>query len=255
MSKPRGMPTAGGRRPLLGAEQLAVAASTGDLPTVKRLLAEGVSPDGTPVGHGRTPLISAAYTGSLDVLVALLDAGADPNLCNSHGISPLAIVTDVKLAQHLLAAGADPNVCDKYRDTPLMVHSAYGDNRLDIINLLLDHGARVSWQGKSKNTALHASVNCTTCTANRVIARLIDAGADPNACNDDGFTPLHSVMLVSSLTQAFLPSICALLEAGTPCTPSFSTPHLTPVPLQAPTATSSREPPASTRRHSSCCRA
>ena len=44
------------------------------------------------VQNGWTPLISAAYRGHLDVVRALLNAGADKTIANNHGNKPIDIV-------------------------------------------------------------------------------------------------------------------------------------------------------------------
>ena len=57
---------------------LAIAASNGDLATVKRFLAAGANPN-LIVSPNATVLIMAAQNGHLDVVTALLAAKADPN--------------------------------------------------------------------------------------------------------------------------------------------------------------------------------
>ena len=65
-----------------------------------------------------TPLHSAAGTGDTATLTALLNAGADPNACDSAGFTPLhhaAIHSRPAAVTMLLLAGADPNACDAER--------------------------------------------------------------------------------------------------------------------------------------------
>jgi ankyrin repeat protein len=111
-------------------------------------LAQEFSPDGFPV------LSYAAFFGQPDALVLLLQAGADPNeqARNSMLIRPLhaaAAQSDQRIAltitERLLAAGADANVKQQGGWTPL--HAAAANGNLELIQLLLRHGA----QGGTKN--------------------------------------------------------------------------------------------------------
>ena len=55
----------------------------------------------------------AAYNGSAETVAALADLGADVNLLNDRGQSPLAgavFKRDLALVQLLLQRGADPNL-------------------------------------------------------------------------------------------------------------------------------------------------
>jgi ankyrin repeat protein len=53
------------------------------------LIAKGASVN-APGYRGNTPLIDAAQSGEVEVVKALLKAGADPNLADSSGVTPLA---------------------------------------------------------------------------------------------------------------------------------------------------------------------
>ena len=66
------------------------AAAAGDLPGVKALLARGMSADLLePSKQGASPLHAAAARGHLDVVDALLGAGAQVDLQSKQGYTPL----------------------------------------------------------------------------------------------------------------------------------------------------------------------
>ena len=72
-----------------GRAPLHYAAVTGDLATVRRLIAEGAHPD-LADDNGMTPLHFAAQESRVEVALALLDAGASVDPVDAHGNTPLS---------------------------------------------------------------------------------------------------------------------------------------------------------------------
>ncbi|HEX2722534.1 MAG TPA: ankyrin repeat domain-containing protein [Gemmatimonadaceae bacterium] len=118
------------------------------LPVARLLLDAGANPtDGESVFH-------AAERFHEDALELLLSAGADVNFTGEWGNTPLYFLLRWwDIARHpetkqgmmwLLRHGADPNVlCGQERETSLHVAARRGQS-VDIIRLLLDHGADVN---------------------------------------------------------------------------------------------------------------
>ena len=52
------------------------------------------------VQSGKTPLWGAARCGHLDVVRALLNAGADKTIANKYGFKPIDVVCDTGNEQH-----------------------------------------------------------------------------------------------------------------------------------------------------------
>jgi hypothetical protein len=99
--------------------------------------------------HDETLLSFAVYNGknepgSVEVVQALLDAGADPNLSAFSDSFPLvsAIYGGPRLTEALLKAGADPNRLDSAK-RPLWWAALSGDTdeQVETLRILLDHGA------------------------------------------------------------------------------------------------------------------
>ena len=91
-----------------------------------------------------TPLHYAAPYCGADLVKMLLDAGAEPNVADIRGMTPLMLAVasehqDAAVVALLLKAGADPNARSKTGETPLDWARKYGDPR--VIAVLQQAGA------------------------------------------------------------------------------------------------------------------
>jgi ankyrin repeat protein len=165
---------------------LYLAIRSAQLDAVRLLLARGADPDGTtPKGQSLV-----LYTLNMpDALEALIEAGADLEVVNAEGLSPLLIIAGqgggVKVAEILLKAGVDVNRLGPDGKTPL--HGAVWGRNVEMVKLFLSHGAEVNVHGASGDTPLHYAIQYG---AAEIVKGLLDAGADPNARNDAGQSPL-----------------------------------------------------------------
>lgn len=195
---------------------LHLAAMLGRLDDVKACLAEGAPLKTRYKNH--TALTYAARMGHAEVCRALIEAGADVNVRESKGWSPLIAAVDsgsVETCAVLIAAGADVNV--QHGSQPLLVIAV--QNRYpELVQALLaagaDVGDRDAREGKS---ALHWAA--VTPGMGAVCEMLIAAGADVNAreANTQN-TPLHCA--VSAWREMGLKSPVArrLIAAGADAT-------------------------------------
>lgn len=192
---------------------------------------------------GHTPLMAAAYRAADSIVTLLLGAGADAKArdrlgrnvlqhCNSNvkaatlnklidagaeadgrdnwKRSPLlsAIMDhNQALAQVLLERKVDANAQDEQGNAPLNV--ALQRRQTGLIDALLKAGASPNTKERwSQQTPLHIA-----CAAGleREAEKLIDAGADLTAKDNQGRTPLHLAVL-NSYTSATI--VTALLKKG-----------------------------------------
>src|SRR5580693_2875766 len=158
--------------------------------------------------YGVTPLYLACVNGSTPMIARLLDAGADANAATTEGETALMTVArtgNVEAAKVLLAHGADVNSKEQWRQqTPLMW--AVAESHPEMAQELIAHGAdvntrQVTWNWERQMTKeprekwmplggltpllFAARQGCLECA--RI---LLKAGADINATNPNGFSPI-----------------------------------------------------------------
>ena len=144
-----------------------------------------------------SPLHRAARFRNVEVIQLFLKRGADPNATSINQMyceykwAPLCDSSwngyeDV--VKILIVGGANPNMSDKYGSTPL--HLATIRGHTDVVQLLLENGAMPDMPDKEGKTALHWAA-----TANfgrqQVVELLLNRGAKPNMADLHGRTPLH----------------------------------------------------------------
>ncbi|KAF7364782.1 ANK-REP-REGION domain-containing protein [Mycena venus] len=158
---------------------LRMACSLGHTKVVRLLLQTKV--DIKEVGKA---LADACLAGRRDVILLLLDKGADINFAAKYG-TPLSLASQnghTQVVRLLLEKGADVNVATGNDGTALCAASSRG--RTEIVQLLLDNGADVNFTAGKYGTALfRASQNGRT----EVVDLLLEKGADVNAtAGNDG---------------------------------------------------------------------
>ena len=98
----------------------------------------------------------------------------------------------LEITQVLLDHGASANEKDELGETPLhrVSQGEYEsqDHGVGVARLLLEHNADVHAPNKCDNTALHLAAWCGRLEIAQV---LLDNGASPNVENEWGETPLH----------------------------------------------------------------
>lgn len=135
--------TPAGKR--LRSSPLVFASMTGDLETVKLLLAHGADPEAA--AGGNTPISQAVTFGYPDVVRALIAAGASVSMRESSGINLLhwaAITGRPELIPTLVQAGVPINATDENGYTPLMYAATIDFGDTAIIKALLKNGADAS---------------------------------------------------------------------------------------------------------------
>ena len=138
-------------------------------------------------GHGNSPLMYAAALGSLDSMLLLLDAGADPNAANDFAATPLMwCAGDAAKVRLLLSKGARVNARSKLGRTPLLIAAAY-DGATEAARLLIEKGADVNARDESGTSVLEQAAGSNHI---ELVRLLLAKGAAVNTADGGGFTSL-----------------------------------------------------------------
>ena len=156
-----------------------------------------------------TPLMLACVKGNKDAINVLLNAGADPNIADVDGDTCLhdAAGTDCCTAvlPSIISHGGDVNATNKKNRTPLML--ACWKRNEDAIHVLLNAGADLNIADASGDTCLHYAARNDCCTD--VLQAIISHGGDVNATSKENVTPL-----IRACVKGNDDAIHVLLNAG-----------------------------------------
>ena len=157
-----------------------------DLDQIQRNLYWAAADVNQPGPDGQTALHVAAQKGSLVIVKMLLDQGADTEVLNKQGHTPLASALFARnplVADYLLKrqASLDPDAL--LREAVLL-----GGADRDVVDFLVKQGASLDSPDAEGNTPLHLAI----LKGRRVVAKyLIQKGANIDSIDQSGRTPLE----------------------------------------------------------------
>ena len=163
-----------------------------------------------------TPLHIASLNGNLDLVKLLIKAGALVNKMDDQRRTPLhlaALNGDQKVLKYLLDHGADINLGSDAEYTAL--HDVVNEGKLDSAKFLIDHGAMINAQNNEERyTPLHCAVLNKDI---KIIALLLEKGADPYAKDKDNATSAHYLvdgLIESQDVDVAIQTMQLLVKAG-----------------------------------------
>jgi ankyrin repeat protein len=180
---------------------LSTAANEGNLDLVNRLLIAGADVNGyneqSRVESG-SALFWAVDSGALDVVKRLLEVGADPNvLCESRDHGWITILANAcmkgvpLIVNTLLEAGADIRKYSEFEEQhEPPFHTAVRSQSVEVLGLLVKHGADVNEQSEGGWTALHKAMRHRSDETLKLLIE--DLHADLSVRLDNGSLPIHS---------------------------------------------------------------
>jgi len=189
--------------------------SFGDVEVVRGCLEKGADVNAKDT-DGQTALHVAVGNKRKDVADLLLSRGADVNAKDGKGYTPLYYAIwneDLDTVKLLVTKGADVS-CTPKDGYPPLYHAVWNEdvNTVKLVKLLVDHGAKfdvkdqndwtlfryaVEWNRDlveifaSKGTDV-STLPLAACVGNLArVKSLVEQGADPNAKDEFGWTPLY----------------------------------------------------------------
>jgi len=216
-----GSTVTGGNTVMGGMTALLFAAREGHLDAVKALVAAGAEVNQISAGDHSSPLVIAVSNGHYEVGQFLVEHGADPNIANVDGLTPLYATIDMQYAPVSWA----PN--------PLTTQEKV--SHLDLMQALLAHGANPNakltrklwfrptshnqqWISTVGSTPFWRAAQGTDVPAMRA---LVAGGADPKVPSAAGTTPLmvaaglgYAGNFSQNLPDSWLAAVKYCLELG-----------------------------------------
>jgi ankyrin repeat protein len=173
---------------------LHAAAQSGDVSTIRALLAKGADPD-TRDPAGRTPAHVAAFASHDAALRTLAMAGADMNAFEDDRYDVLtiaAVADDPAMVSLALELGNRPDLITSVYDGTALIAAAHLGHH-DVVRRLIAGGAPLDHVNNLGWTALIEAVILGDGGPDhvRTVQVLVEAGADVTIPDRDGVTPLQ----------------------------------------------------------------
>jgi len=175
-------------------KQLIAAAERGDTSEIRKLLQDGADRD-VQDDRGRTPLMAATNGNHADTVQALIEAGADINIRDDRSDNPFlyagaeGLLDILKLA---IQAGADTKLTNRYGGTALIPAAERGHVEI-VETLLTTSDVNVNHVNNLGWTALMEAIVLSNGGEKhqQIVRLLVEHGADLNIPDKDGVSPLQ----------------------------------------------------------------
>ncbi|MCO4747424.1 MAG: ankyrin repeat domain-containing protein [Proteobacteria bacterium] len=140
-------------------------------------------------GHGGSiPDEAKKQAGRCAIVRSFVAHGADPSMCNRRKVTPLHMACRFDLpevVETLIDLGARIDAYDASRETP--IYRAINLGYIDCLRVLLSAGTDLAFQNRKGLTPLHRAVMRGK---KHMVPLLLEAGADPQVADCEGKQPV-----------------------------------------------------------------
>jgi len=194
-----------------GCTSLMLAVRQDNIKLVKILFEKGADPD-MQNHEADTALLHTNVNSSPEIVKILLDNGANPNIRGHRGKTALlwhTIWCSSAIVKILLEQGADPDIHDDQGNTPLIW--ATQRNNTKLLKILLENGANINIKNHDGMTALDLALYGTQSCNNQAIVDLLKKATEKvnSYISTNGCTSL-----ISAAKNNNLEMVQMLLNAG-----------------------------------------
>ncbi|XP_051803192.1 CARD- and ANK-domain containing inflammasome adapter protein [Acanthochromis polyacanthus] len=134
-------------------------------------------------------LLSAVRQNHDGAVTTLIDNGADVNICDKQGYTPVLLSAELGHTEVFRVLAAKQAKLDTtLPDLSSALHLAVHGGSIPIVQNLLEQGTDPNVTGAKGQMPLHLAAQCNRAG---LTGLLLEAGAQVNAVNQDGLTPLH----------------------------------------------------------------
>ncbi len=139
------------------------------------------------------------------IISMLIEAGTPLDARDQWGYTALLKVCEsmghsrdkaVPVMEVLLKAGANPDLANNNGETPLFLSARRGS--LGMLRILIENKANVNLPGPGNNTALNLAAGNKSM---EIVKFLLTSGADPNIADIHGTVPIHNIVFESKGTE------------------------------------------------------
>lgn len=175
-------------------DQLLQASESGQVEKVRQLIRDGADLN-VQDARGRTPLMIATYKKDFAMAKVLIEAGADVNVRDDMLNSPFLYAGAegyLDILRLAIDAGADPRITNRYGGVAIIPASEHG--YVEVVRELLERtDIDVNHVNNLGWTALLEAIILNNGNKRQVetVQLLIEHGADVNLADSDGVTPLQ----------------------------------------------------------------